>query len=83
MVFIEHNCTIYIGDDMIDSLDNPIQCEFNYVRVNLRPKLYYPNNNNAQLITFPDGTSIPVDYNGFLPCVAVCRTTKYKVENCE
>ena len=26
VVFIEQNKTIYMGDDMIDSLDNPIQC---------------------------------------------------------
>ena len=26
VVLIEHNNTIDMGDDMIDSLDNPIQC---------------------------------------------------------
>ena len=46
---------------MINSLAKPIQCEDNDVIIDLRPKLYYPNNNNAQLITFPDGTSITVE----------------------
>ena len=39
VVLLEHNNTIYMGDDMIDSLDNPIQCEDNYVRVDLRQKV--------------------------------------------
>ena len=68
---------------MIDYLDNPIKCEDNDVRVNLHPKVYDPNKNNAQLITFPDETSTPVEYDGVLPCTAVRITTKYKVENCE
>ena len=54
MILIEHNNTKYMGETMIDSLANPIQCEDNYVRFNLRPKLYYPNNNYAQTFTFPD-----------------------------
>ena len=67
LLFLEHNTTIYMGGDMIDSLANTIQCEDNDVRFNLRPKVYHPNNNNTQLITFPDGTSIPVNYNRVLP----------------
>ena len=68
---------------MICSLDNPIQCEDNALRVDLRPKLYDPNNNNSQSINFPYGTSIPVDYYGVLPWIAVLKPTKYEVENCE
>ena len=61
MGLLEHNNTIYMRDDFIDSLANPIQCEDNALRFDLLPKLYYPNNNNSQLITFTDGTSIAVD----------------------
>ena len=68
---------------MIDSLDKPIQCEDNYVKVDLRLKVCYPNNNNAQSITLPDGTSIPVEYDGLLACTAVRKPTKYEVDNCE
>ena len=60
VVFIEQNNTIFMGDNMIDSLDKPIGCEDNDVRVDLRSKIYYPHNNNSQSITFSDGTSIPV-----------------------
>ena len=83
MILIEHNNTKYMGETMIDSLANPIQCEDNYVRFNLRPKLYYPNNNYAQTFTFPDWNSIPVEYNGVLTCIAVRKPTNHKVENCE
>ena len=83
VVLIEHNNTIYMGDDMIDYLANSIQCEDNGVRVNLRPAVYYPNNNNTKSIIFPDGNSIPVEYDGVLPRIAVRKPTKYEVENCE
>ena len=65
---------------MIDSLANPIQCKGNDVRFNLHSKVYYPNNNNAYSIILSDGDLIPVDYNGVLPCIAVRKPTKYKVE---
>ena len=68
---------------MIDSLNNPIKCEDTDVRVDLHPKVYYPNNSNAQSITFPYGNSFPVEYNGVLSCKAVCKPTKYKVEICD
>ena len=55
---------------MIDSLANPIQCEDNGVIVKLRPKVYGPNNNNAQSITLLYGTSIPVEYDGVITCIA-------------
>ena len=48
MVLLEHNSTIYMGDNMIDYLANPIQCEDIDVRVDLRPKVYYINMNNAK-----------------------------------
>ena len=53
---LEHNNTIYMGYDMIYSLARPIQCKYNDVRVNLLPKVSYPNNNNSQSIIFPYGT---------------------------
>ena len=68
---------------MINSLANLMQCEENDVIIDLHPKVYYPNYNNAQSITFPNVTPIPVEYNGVLPCIAVCRPNKYEVENSE
>ena len=78
MVFLEHNNNIYMGYDMINSLDYLIQCEDNYTRVDL----HYPNNNNVQSATFLNGTSIPVEYNGVLPFLGIRKPTRYKIENC-
>ena len=62
---------------MIDYLANPIKCEDNDVRLDLCPKVYDKNKNNTQSITFPDGTSTPVDYYGVLPCISAHKPTKY------
>ena len=83
VVLIEHKNTIYMGDNMIDSLANPIQCGDNDARIDLRPKLYNTKNNNAESINSPDGTSNPVEYYGVLPCISVRKLSKYKVGNCE
>ena len=48
VVFLVHNNTIYMGDGMINSLANLIQCEDNNERINLRPKAYDTNRNNSQ-----------------------------------
>ena len=68
---------------MIDSLDKPVQTENNDVKVDLHPKVYDPNKNNAQYITLPFEHRIPVEYNGVFPCIAVRKPTNYEDENCE
>ena len=42
-VLLENFHAIYVGEDMEDSLANPIQCEDNNVRIDMRPKWYYPH----------------------------------------
>ena len=37
-LILEHNTTVYLGDNLVDSLDNPIQSEDNDVLVDIRPK---------------------------------------------
>ena len=49
----------------------------------MNPKLYDPKKNNSYSINFLDRNAIPFEYDGVLPCIAVHRTTKYEVENCE
>ena len=82
VVLLEHHSTIYMGDNMIHYFSDPIKCEDNDLRINLHPKLYDPNNNNAQSITLPVGTSIPVEYNGVISCISFRIPTKYDVKNC-
>ena len=72
-----------MGDNMIDSLANYIQCEDIDVISDLCQKVYESNNNNTQSITFSDENSIPVDNNGVLPWISVRKPTKYEVENYE
>ena len=67
---------------MSDSLMNPIQAEEVDVRVDTRPKCYYPHDIGCQSLTFLDGTIIPVLYEGVLPYVPVRRPTKEEVHSC-
>ena len=41
VILLEHNNAIYMGDNMNDSLSNPIRLEEVGVGVDLRPKYYY------------------------------------------
>ena len=71
-----------MGSNMDDSLSNPIQSEEAGVGVDLRPKYYYNDEEHAQAITFPDGTIIPIQYDGSLPFIPVRRPTPNEIENC-
>ena len=82
VILIEHNNTIYTGDNMDDSLSNPIESEVAGVGVDLRPKYYYKDKEHTQTITFPDGTMIPILYDGSLPFKPVRRPTSNEIENC-
>ena len=82
VLLLECNNSIYLGDKMGDSLMNPIQAEEVDVRVDTRPNRYYPHEIGCQCLTFPDGTIIPVLYEGVLPYVPVRRPTKEEVHSC-
>ena len=82
VILLESNNAIYMGNKMEDSLLNPIQAEEAGVRVDIRPRQYYPEDVSCQSLTFPDGTIIPVIYDGVLPYVPVRRPTKEEVQFC-
>ena len=82
VLLLECNNSIYLGDKMGDSLMNPIQAEEVNVRVDTRPNRYYPHEIGCQRLAFPDGTIIPVLYEGVLPYVPVRRPTKEEVHSC-
>ena len=75
-IILESNNSIYLGDQMQDSLMNPIQAEENGTKIDLRPSRYYPNDWSAQKMTFDDGTVIPIQYDGVLPYLPIRRPTK-------
>ena len=82
VIVLECNNSIYLGDKMNDSLLNPIQAEEVGVRIDIRPRRYYPEDIGCQSIQFPDGTVIAVEYDGVLPFVTVRRPTKEEVHDC-
>ena len=47
VLLIECNSAIYMGEDMEDGLANPMQAEENKVRIDVRPKVFYPEDKPA------------------------------------
>ena len=66
-LLLEHNNTIYLGEDMDDSLGNPIQSEEYGVQVDVHSKKDYPDKDSAQNVRFSDSTSILKLHDGVLP----------------
>ena len=82
-IILENHNTIYLGENMDDSLLNPIQSEENDVRIDLRPKRFYPHDtNDCQSILFPDGTKIPLEFDGVLPFIPVRRPSPTEIDTC-
>ena len=80
-IILIFNQSIYAGAQMEDSLLNPIQCLFNDVKVDARPKLFYPEEPSAQTIQMDD-TIIALEYNGPLPYFNVRRPTQEEFQSC-
>ena len=68
---LENFNAIYLGDSMEDSLINPIQCEDQGIHVDLRPHWFYPHldSKECQNIKFEDCFTIPLEFDGVLPCI--------------
>lgn len=84
VLLLENNQAIYMGENMTDSLLNPIQCEDNGVHVDTRPSKFYPSlGSKCQCITFDDDFTIPIEYDGVLPYLPVRRPTPEEIDECE
>ena len=81
VLLLECNNSIYLGDKMDDSLINPVQAEEAGIHIDLRPSRYYPSNIGCQTISFPDGTILPILFDGVLPYLPVRRPTKDEVQH--
>ena len=75
------NQSIYGGKLMEDELVNPIQCLQNDVKIDSRPRIFYPEEDNAQTIQFK-GQCIKIVYDGPLPHIDVRRPTSAEWMNC-
>ena len=80
---LECNDAIYLGSKMEDSLANPIQSEENGIKIDLRPKVFYPDERNAQTVTVQDGTRLRILFDGVLPYLPVRRPTSDEIEICK
>ena len=67
---------------MEDSLCKPIQSEEAGTRVDMRPRHYYEDSDGLQSIVFPDGTIIPILYDGVLPYIPIRRPRPKEIDNC-
>ena len=67
VMIIECNNAIYMGENMEDGLANPIQAEENGVRIDIRPRAFYPDDKSAQTIQFPNDVTLDIQYDGVLP----------------
>ena len=81
-MIIEHNNTIYLGEEIEDSLYNPIQSEGAGTKVNIRPRHYYENSDEPQTMTFPDGMLNPMVYDGVLSYIPARRPRPLEIDNC-
>ena len=82
VLLLECNNSIYLGNKMDDSLINPVQAEEAGIHIDLRPIRYYPSDIGCQTISFPDGTILPILFDGVLPYLPVRRPTKDEVQHC-
>lgn len=81
---LQINNAIYLGENMEHSLLCPNQCEDNNIRIDIRPKLYYPNSPTASTIFCSEqNLSIPVQHHGPLPFIQVRRPTGEEILTCD
>ena len=67
---------------MDDSLANPIQSEEIGIHIDLRPRLYYPNEEKSQSIQLDDNILLPILYDGVLSYLPVRRPTPQEIDSC-
>ena len=81
-LIIKHNNTIYLGEDMEDSLCKTIQSEEAGTRVDIRSRHYYEDSVDLQSMMFPDGTIIPILFDGVLPYIPVRIPRPEEIDSC-
>lgn len=81
---LQINNALYIAEHMEHSLLCPVQCEDNGIRVDLRPKFYYPTCPTASTVRCPThDIIIPLTHHGPLPFFNVRRPTTEELLSCE
>ena len=60
-----------MGGMMGESLENEPQSDYNRIHIDIHNRKYYPDDYSAQTVTIPDGTIIPILYDGILTYIPV------------
>ena len=80
---LEVNNSIYLGKDMEDSLLCPNQCQDNGVLIDLRPKVYFPDESTAQNMHCPShGMDFPIHHFGPMPYINIRQPSREELESC-
>lgn len=81
---LQINNAIYLGNNMDHSLLCPNQCESNDIRIDLRPRKYYPDSSTASTIFIGEhNLSIPILHKGPLPYIQIRRPTGEELLTCD
>ena len=81
-IILEHNNTIYMGNDIFDSLYNPIQSKESDNRVDLISKYNKGYQEGFQSAILKNGTVITILYDGVLPCITVRPPIHEEIYEC-
>ena len=81
-IILEHNNTIYMGNDIFDSLYNPIQSKESDNRVDLISKYNKGYQEGFQSAILKNGTVITILYDGVLPCITARPPIHEEIYEC-
>ena len=81
-IILDHNNTIYMGNDIFDSLYNPIQSKESDNRVDLISKYNKGYQEGFQSAILKNGTVITILYDGVLPCITVRPPIHEEIYEC-
>jgi hypothetical protein len=82
LIFVVNNA-IYLGDLMDGSLLNPVQRMEHGIKIDIRPRLFYPDTPTAQTFEIPSLQRLfPIQYEGSVPFLHVRKPTQEEIQTC-
>jgi hypothetical protein len=81
-LLLHFNQQIYMGDKMENSLLCPNQCRLHGILINTCPRMFYPNDEDAQMIIVGE-TRIPLLHHGPNPYIPVRCPTVEEMATCD
>lgn len=82
LIFVVNNA-IYLGDLMDGSLLNPVQRMEHGIKIDIQPRLFYPDTPTAQTFEIPSLQRLfPIQYEGSVPFLHVRKPTQEEIQTC-